>query len=168
MEKQCSNREGFSDSPWMKKQVICSLFPQCPLNEHILNGPNQKQTNFSSFSLSEKQKPFPVGYWQNSEMNRVHEKCSNEKNNWGRWTNHSASSEANFTTFEKQQTAAPPACLPIYLLTKKLLGSKAPCLQISTILHLRYCKTWPVSREISTLRYPLCTVKRGRSFCLVT
>lgn len=119
MEKQCSNREGFSDSPWMKKQVICSLFPQCPLNEHILNGPNQKQTNFSSFSLSEKQKPFPVGYWQNSEMNRVHEKCSNEKNNWGRWTNHSASSEANFTTFEKQQTAAPPACLPIYLHTKK-------------------------------------------------
>lgn len=54
----------------MKKQVICSLFLQYPLIEHTLNGPNQKQTNFSSFRLSQKQN----GFLPNRTVKRI--KCT--------------------------------------------------------------------------------------------
>lgn len=61
------------------------------MNKHIVNGPSPKQTNFSSFSLSQKLKALPPGYWHNSERNKGHNKCS-DGNNWGRWTHYSASS----------------------------------------------------------------------------
>lgn len=90
-------------------------------------------------------------------MNKVHNKCSHGKNNWGKWTNHPASSR--WQTLQLFRSNKPQhhqlyrhRHIDIYT---RLLGSQVWCLQTSTILHLQYCKTLPESREVSTLRYPL-------------
>lgn len=152
--------------PRWGKQVICSLFLQRPLNEHILNGPSWKQTNFSGFSLSQKQKAFPPGDWWNSEINKVHNIHSHGKNNWGKWTNHPASSR--WQTLQLFRSNKPQyhqlyRCRHIYVYTHDYLEAK-----YGVCKHPPPCIYNTAKHDQKAGRFLLCTVKQGRSLCLVT
>lgn len=91
-------------------------------------------------------------------------KCRDGKNNRGRWTNHPASQW--WQTLQLFRSNKPRHHSLFRLYIRDYLEA-THCFRAS-ILPLQYCKTWPESREIAALRYPLCTVKQKRSFCLVT
>lgn len=101
--------------------------------------------------------------------NKVHNKCSDGKKIIGGRAQIILPPHGgklyNFLEATKHSTGsiAIDAHTCIYTLEPKHRVCKRPSLR-----HSQYCKTRPESREISTLWYPPCTVKPGRSLCLVT
>lgn len=126
-----------------------------------------KQTSMASAS-GRSRRFFHLGTHGPVKINKVPNKCRDGKNNWGKWTNRLASSRWQTLQLFRSNTPQHHRLYRYDTSTCIYTGIQAPCLQTSTILPAQYCKTPPESREISTLRYPRCTVKQGRSLCLVT
>lgn len=126
-----------------------------------------KQTSVASAS-GRSRRLFHLGDGWNREINKVFNKCGDGKNNWGKWTNHLASSRWQTLQLFRSNKPQHHRLYRYRYIHMYIYWNQTPCLQTSTILHLQCCKTPPQSREISTLRYPPRTVKQGRSLCLVT
>lgn len=122
------------------------------------------KTNFSYFSFSQKQKAFLPGHGGNREMNKVPNKCGDGKDNWGRWTQPPASSAWQTSQLFRSTLAFIDG--HIYMYTYNYLEAKCcvckhpPSCISSTAKHGQKTERF--------LRYPLRTVKQGRSLCLVT